>query len=231
MRILSVILLLLLASCNSDAQSSKEVVADEFEQGLSGKEIQLLDVRTSGEYRNGHIKGSLQANWNNEQEFKERVGALDKSKPVYIYCMSGPRSEAAGAWLRSNGFTNVVELNGGFSNWKRMGKPVEGMPDVKQMTMEDYTRQIAGKEYVLVDFGAEWCPPCKKMEPVVNEFLSENKNIAFVKIDAGIHTDLMKQLNVEELPVFVLLKNTQEVWRYKGVLSKEELNQVWLEKK
>ena len=231
MRILSIVLLFLFTSCSSGAQHNKEVLADEFEQGLHVKEIQLLDVRTAAEYRNGHIKGSLQANWNNQQEFIERVEALDKTKPVYIYCMSGPRSEAAGTWLRSNGFSNVVELKGGFMNWKRMGKPFEGMPDVQQMTMEDYTRQIAGKEYVLVDFGAEWCPPCKKMEPIVNEFLGENKNIAFVKIDAGIHTDLMKQLKVEGLPVFVLLKNGQEVWRYKGVLSKEELNQLWLEKK
>jgi thiol-disulfide isomerase/thioredoxin len=173
----------------------------------------------------------LQANWNDNKEFTERVSSLDKNKPVYVYCMSGPRSQAAGEWLRNNGFTNVVELKGGFSNWKVTGKPSEGTPDTKQMTIEEYTQQITGKEYVLVDFGAEWCPPCKKMEPIIHEFTAANPGIFFFKIDGGIHTDVMKQLNAEGLPTFILLKNGQEVWRHKGILSKEELEKIWLEKK
>lgn len=217
-------------SCNTKGQIKKELSADEFEKEIA-KDVQLLDVRTAGEYRNGHLKGSLQANWNNTNEFTERVSALDKKKPVYVYCMSGPRSEAAGEWLRKNGFTTVVELKGGFSNWKMNGKTFEGTPDTKQMTLAEYNQQIAGKEYVLVDFGAEWCPPCKKMEPIINEFTAANQSIFILKIDSGIHTDLMKQLNVEGIPTFILLKNNTEVWRQKGIFSKEELNKIWIEKK
>jgi rhodanese-related sulfurtransferase len=227
---LLVCFLLFSMSCNTTAQTNKEVSANEFEKGLT-KDVQLLDVRTAREYRNGHLKGSLQANWNDNKEFTERVSSLDKNKPVYVYCMSGPRSQAAGEWLRNNGFTNVVELKGGFSNWKVTGKPSEGTPDTKQMTIEEYTQQITGKEYVLVDFGAEWCPPCKKMEPIIHEFTAANPGIFFFKIDGGIHTDVMKQLNAEGLPTFILLKNGQEVWRHKGILSKEELEKIWLEKK
>jgi rhodanese-related sulfurtransferase len=231
MRIVLVSVLFFLVSCNSGAQTSKEVSADEFEKGLLQGNVQLLDVRTAGEFRTGHIKSALQANWNDQQEFAERTSALDKQKPVYIYCLSGPRSSAAAEWLRANGFQHVVELKAGFSGWKRNGKPVEGMVDVKQMTMSDYQQQIAGKEYVLVDFGAEWCPPCRKMEPIVNEFLAQHKEISFFKIDGGIHTDLMKQLNADGLPTFILLKNGQELWRYKGVLTVEELNSIWASKK
>lgn len=231
MRLVIVSVLFLVSSCNGGAQTNKEVSADQFEKGIQQPDVQLLDVRTAGEYRNGHIKSALQANWNDQNEFADRISALDKQKPVYIYCLSGPRSSTAAEWLRANGFQQVVELNGGFSSWKRNGKPVEGMADVKQMTMSDYQQQIAGKEYVLVDFGAEWCPPCRKMEPIVNEFLAKQKEISFLKIDGGIHTDLMKQLNAEGLPTFILLKNGQEVWRHKGVLTPEELSNVWTSKK
>ncbi len=231
MRILLVIFLYLVSGCNSDAQSSKMMSVDEFEQAMTAKDVQLLDVRTAGEFQSGHIKGSLHANWNNDQEFAERTSALDKTKPVFVYCLSGPRSHAAAAWLAENGFKNIVELQGGFSTWKRYDKPVEVVADIPQMTMADYQQQITGKEYVLVDIGAEWCPPCRKMEPIVNEFLAEHKNISFLKIDGGIHTNLMKQLNAEGIPTFILLKNGQEVWRYKGVLAKEELNNTWMEKK
>ncbi len=231
MRILSVVFFLLGFGCNSGAQNNASLNVDEFEKGLSNKDVQLLDVRTAGEFRNGHIKGSLQANWNNEKEFADRIASLDKNKPVYVYCLSGGRSRAAAVWMLENGFKTVVNMNGGLNSWKRSGKPVEGMADVKQMTNADYLQQIAGKEYVLVDFGAEWCPPCRKMEPIINDFIAANKNISFLKIDGGIHTDLMKQLNAEVLPTFMLLKNGQEVWRYSGVLSSEELNKVWIEKK
>ncbi len=230
MRLLVICFFLFLMSCNTKGQTSKELSADEFEKEIT-KDVQLLDVRTAGEYRNGHLKGSLQANWNNTKEFTERVSALDKSKPVYVYCMSGPRSKAAAIWLGNNGFITVVELKGGFSNWKMNGKSFEGTPDSKQMTIEEYNQQIAGKEYVLVDFGAEWCPPCKKMEPIINEFAASNKNIFFLKIDGGIHTDLMKQLNVEGIPTLLFFKNSTEVWRKNGVVEKEELNNMFRVKK
>jgi rhodanese-related sulfurtransferase len=231
MRFLLICTLLFLAGCGTSAQTGKEVNADEFEKGMSGKDIQLLDVRTAGEYRNGHLKGALQANWNNTKEFEERVVALDKSKTVYIYCLSGVRSHDAAGWMRSKGFSNVVELKGGFSSWKAGNKPVEGMSDIKQMTMEEYQLQIKDKQYVLVDVGAEWCPPCKKMEPIINSFLVKKSEVSLLKIDGGVHTDLMKQLQAEGLPSFILLKQGKEVWRYTGVLSEEELAKMWAEKK
>ncbi len=231
MRILAVIFLLLAFGCNSGAQNNASLGINDFEKGLNDKNVQLLDVRTAGEFRIGHIKGSLQANWNNKQEFVNRTASLDKNKPVYVYCLSGARSRAAAEWLLENGFTNVVNLEGGFNSWKRNGKPVEGAVDIKQMTFADYQQQIAGKEYVLVDFGAEWCPPCRKMEPIINDFIAANKAINFFKIDGGVHTELMKQLQAEVLPTFILLKNGREVWRHTGVLSAEELNKTWAEKK
>ncbi len=230
MRFLMMSLFVLLVACNSGAQGAKEVSADEFEKGLTQANVQLLDVRTAGEFRSGHLKGSLQANWNDQKEFNERTASLDKEKTVYIYCLSGGRSHAAAEKLRGEGY-KVVELKGGINAWKRSDKPVEGASNEKQMTMADYQQQIAGKEYVLVDFGAEWCPPCRKMEPIVNNFLAANKAISFFKIDGGVHTDLMKTLNVDGLPTFILLKNGAEVWRYKGVLTAEELNAVWTSKK
>lgn len=223
MRFLWIGLMALMFSCDSQAQKGSVVTADEFEAALADKNVQLLDVRTAGEFRNGHLKGALQANWNEQAEFTARTSALDKNRPVYVYCLSGPRSNAAASWLRSNGFSNVVELEGGFSTWKRKGKPVEGTPDVKQLTLEEYKQQLAGKQYVLVDFGAEWCPPCRKMEPFIQSFIAAHPQVSLLKIDGGIHTNLMKQLQVEGIPTLLFLKNGTEVWRKNGVVETEEL--------
>ena len=84
----------------------------------------LLDVRTPGEYQAGHIRNAFLANWSNEAEFKTRVEALDKKRPVYTYCLSGARSNAATQYLRENGFT-AFNLSGGTLAWRNAGKALE----------------------------------------------------------------------------------------------------------
>ena len=75
----------LLTSCNSNAQQTSLSV-QEFEKAITNGNIQLLDVRTPGEYQTGHLSNALLADWNNESEFHLRAKALDKNKPVYTYC-------------------------------------------------------------------------------------------------------------------------------------------------
>src|SRR5438067_2118132 len=83
---------------------SQQLATAEFEQGIAGKSVQVLDVRTADEFRQGHIAHSLQADWGNQVEFNKRAQHLDKTKPVYVYCASGGRSKPAADWFRSNGF-------------------------------------------------------------------------------------------------------------------------------
>jgi thiol-disulfide isomerase/thioredoxin len=166
----------------------------------------------------------LLADWNNKDQFYERVKYVDKDKPVYVYCLAGGRSAAAADWMRQNGFTNVLELVGGMNAWKKANKPVEGMSDEPQMTIEQYWAKISKDKTTLVDFDASWCPPCVKMAPVLDE-LGKNKDLKFVlvKVDAGVHTDIQKTLNIEPIPVFIIYKKGKEVWRKQGIVTKEEL--------
>jgi thiol-disulfide isomerase/thioredoxin len=149
---------------------------------------------------------------------------VDKDKPVYIYCLAGGRSAAAAEWMRQTGFKNVLELVGGMNAWKKENKPVEGMSNQPQMTIEQYWARIPKDKTTLVDFGASWCPPCVKMAPVLDELVStKDVNFELVKIDAGIHTDIQKILHIEPIPVFIIYKEGKEVWRKQGIVSKEEL--------
>jgi thioredoxin len=217
------IVTLFLTSCTLNAQTKTVLSADEFQQQLgSGK--QLLDVRTSGEYNKGHISNALQADWNNKEEFKDRVQYLDKNKPVFIYCQVGGRSAAAAKYLRENGFKDVEELQGGMISWKQSNKPVAGAANTPEMTTDEYAAKVNVKKTVLVDFGAEWCPPCKKMEPVVADLQKELKGkFELVKIDGGANTSLMKSMGIDKIPVFIVYKNGKEVWRQQGVVEKEVL--------
>lgn len=196
----------------------------EFSTAIKAENIQVLDVRTADEYKSGHLKNALQANWLNKTEFNDRTQHLDKNKSVYIYCLSGGRSAAAGAALAAQGY-KVINMEGGVNAWKNSNLPLEGQTNVKQTSIESYNGQIRSTNMVLVDFGAEWCPPCKKMEPVLQEFMKENETkLTLVKMDGGVETELMKSLNVEALPTFILYKNGKEVKRKQGLVSKQEFN-------
>ena len=216
----------LLSACNSNAQQTNLSVA-EFEKAIAQKNIQLLDVRTPGEYQSGHLNNAFLADWNNENEFKERAKALDKSKPVYTYCLSGARSSAATDWLRQNGFT-AYNLTGGISAWKRADKPVEQAAAVKQITMQEYLEQIQIDKTVLVDFSAVWCAPCKKMAPVLDSLvLTHGDKFVVVKIDGGEQTDICKELSIDGFPTFIIYKQGKEIWRKQGLTEMKEFIQYF----
>lgn len=216
-----VMLSLLFWSYSVSAQENAN--ADQFLELSAKSGVQLLDVRTADEYKNGHIKNALQADWLNQQQFTDRVQYLDKSKPVLVYCASGGRSAKAAAWLSQNGFSKVVNLKGGFTEWKLKNKPVEGIADVTQLTTADYSKYIVSDIPVLIDFGAVWCPPCKKMEPVLETLQNDLRDkFKLVKIDGGINTNIMQQLNVAALPTFIIYKNGKEVWRKQGITDISE---------
>ena len=210
-------------SCN--AQANMALNASEFETCIVTKDsIQILDVRTPGEYSSGHIKGALLADWNNKEEFKRRVAFIDKNKPVYVYCLAGGRSAAAAEKMRAEGYEKVYELKGGINAWKADSKPLEGKSIAKQMTMEEFNTFINSSKTVLVDFGAEWCPPCRKMEPVLKSLQANNSGkFSIVKVDGGNDEAVLKAYNVTALPVFILFKDGKQVWRKDGVAEEKEI--------
>ena len=213
----------IIISCT--AQTKTNLTADEFEKEITTKEnIQILDVRTPGEFFSGHIKNALQADWNDKKEFERRIAFVDKAKPVYVYCLAGGRSAAAAEKLRKMGYSNVYELAGGTNAWRAADKPLEGNSNEKQMSLEEFNATIAGSKTVLVDFGASWCPPCKMMEPVLKSLTDNNKGkFTLVKVDGGRDQDILKQYKVTALPVFIVFKDGKQVWRKDGIATEKEI--------
>ena len=83
----------------------------------------IIDVRTIDEFSKGHLANALNYDWN-EIEFDKQISSLDKSKPVFVYCLSGGRSSSAASKMRSEGFKTVYELDGGISQWSADGLPI-----------------------------------------------------------------------------------------------------------
>jgi len=84
----------------------------------------LLDVRAPHEYEAGHLEGAKLINIQ-EPSFTEEVAKLDKGKTYYINCRSGARSGSACQYMASQGFTDLINLEGGIIAWEKNGFPVK----------------------------------------------------------------------------------------------------------
>lgn len=89
----------------------------EFREKVTKSKVQLIDVRTPGEFQSGAIKGAKNANLFNQNQFKAVVEKFDKEKPIYLYCQSGNRTRSASSLLVKMGFTDIYDLRGGIMSY------------------------------------------------------------------------------------------------------------------
>ena len=105
------------SSCAQETKQHQLISQQEFAKILT-KEIQLLDVRTPQEYKQGYIEGAILINFF-DSDFVTKVSSrFDKNKPLYIYCAVGGRSNKAAKKLIADGFDSIYDLKGGFTKWK-----------------------------------------------------------------------------------------------------------------
>jgi thioredoxin 1 len=72
-------------------------------------------------------------------------------------------------------------------------------------------------------FTADWCNPCKKVKPIVEELNREQTEAHFQIIDADIEIELVKRFEVRSVPTFILIENGIEINRIVGAQTKESL--------
>jgi len=72
-------------------------------------------------------------------------------------------------------------------------------------------------------FTADWCNPCKKVRPIVEELNREQIIAKFFMIDADIESEMVSDFGVKSVPTFVLIRDNKEVSRTTGAKTKEEL--------
>ena len=91
-------------------------------------------------------------------------------------------------------------------------------------TRDDFNgHDVTHNGLVLVDFYADWCGPCKRLAPIVEDVAKENPNLKVVKIDVDNNPSLAYKYNATSIPTLVVIKNGEEVNRAVGLVSKETI--------
>ncbi len=160
--------------------------------------------------------------WNGD-DFAKQIALLDKSKPVFVYCLSGGRSSAAAKQMRSDGFNEVYELNGGIMKWRGANLPeVTGNTTASLgLSKQQFDELLKSDKLVLMDFYADWCAPCKEMKPYLDEISKDMADkVVVIRINADDNQSLCKELNIDALPVLQLYKNKTRMWSHSGFIYK-----------
>lgn len=105
-------------------QRVKDVTVAEAEKLVQNTNVVVLDVRTPGEFKEGHIHGATNVNFY-DRSFREALQGLDKSRPYVVHCAVGGRSSKAVKTMEDLGFTNIFHLEAGIKGWEKARKPVE----------------------------------------------------------------------------------------------------------
>jgi hydroxyacylglutathione hydrolase len=85
--------------------------------------LQVLDVRSPGEWKKGRIPGAQHIF---VPELHNRMKELDRKKPTAVYCGSGYRASIATSILKRQGFRELWNVPGSWEAWKKAKLPVEG---------------------------------------------------------------------------------------------------------
>jgi thioredoxin 1 len=76
---------------------------------------------------------------------------------------------------------------------------------------------------VLVDFTAAWCPPCRRMKPVLAELAAERPELRFAELDVDAHQRTTISYGVLSMPTFIVFRDGQPILRLVGARSKAKL--------
>ncbi len=216
----------LLIACNGLAQQSganKTIPPAEFEQKLAQSDVQVVDVRSPEEFASGGLPGAVNYNVNGG-DFEKNLDKLDKSKPVLVYCLSGGRSGKAAEMMASKGFKEVYNMDGGMVRWRAEGRKA---PAAKSgMSLSAYNDAVSKPGYVLVDFNAAWCAPCKKMLPWITKLADERKSdLSLLKIDADANAQLLSDKGIKGIPHLELYRDGKRIWEKSGYIEEADFRQ------
>lgn len=222
-KILAIISFIILSCNGQTTKDNKTIDVKTFAEKMEATpNPQILDVRTPEEFSGSHIDNAANVDWLGDS-FVAGAEKLDKTKPVFVYCKSGGRSKSAASKLQELGFTTIYELQGGILKWdaEGMSKPSDKTVGI---TVDEYNKLLKSDKKVLISFYAEWCAPCKKMEPYILKMQKEkDSDVTIIRLDADKNKTLMDAMKISELPALFLYEKAEKKWQHSGFISEEDL--------
>jgi thioredoxin 1 len=96
----------------------------------------------------------------------------------------------------------------------------------KTLTTENFDEVTRGEGIVLVDFWAEWCPPCRAFAPVYEKSSDSHEDIVFGKVDTEAQQQLATQFDIRSIPTIMAIRDGVIVFEQAGALPAQALESL-----
>ena len=101
-------------------------------------------------------------------------------------------------------------------------EPTKNLPTSFDQLLESHEKPI------LVDFWAEWCPPCKMLNPIITQIAKDWKErVTVIKINIDEKNEIASRYGISSIPTLILFKNGKEVKRSLGAMSLVSLKNTY----
>jgi thioredoxin 1 len=96
----------------------------------------------------------------------------------------------------------------------------------KNLTLAEFEQLQQTEGITLIDFWAEWCPPCHMFSPVYEKVSEKHPEITFAKVDTEAEQELSQQLGVMQIPTVMIIRDGVLVHRQAGAMPERVLEKL-----
>lgn len=95
-----------------------------------------------------------------------------------------------------------------------------------QLTKDNFDEIVSGSEFVLIDFWASWCGPCRMFAPVYEKAAERHQDLLFAKVDTEAQPELAAAFDIQSIPTLMIVRDNIAVFAQPGALPEQALEDV-----
>ncbi|GAA4903511.1 thioredoxin [Streptomonospora salina] len=95
-----------------------------------------------------------------------------------------------------------------------------------ELTKDNFNETLTENDFVLIDFWASWCGPCKQFAPVYEEASEKHSDLVFAKVDTEDQQELAASFDIQSIPTLMVVREKTVIYAQPGALPQDGLEDL-----
>ncbi|MQY33985.1 putative thioredoxin 2 [Streptomyces sp. RB17] len=100
------------------------------------------------------------------------------------------------------------------------------MSSTVELTKDNFDQTVTDNDFVLIDFWAAWCGPCRQFAPVYEKAAEDNPDLVFGKVDTEAQPELAAAFGIQSIPTLMIVRDKVAVFAQPGALPEPALTDL-----